>query len=204
MGSPMASSDLTLRDLERSNSRSPRYRTLISHKRAELRPMLLLIINRKPYMGSPIVPSHLTLRDLERSKSRSLRFWSLISQKGAQLDPMLQLKINRKPYIGSVMVPVDLTLSDPERSFRYWTIEDKYSVNIYFLAVFDINLDVTFRSLLAAGFSPVPAVVLVADCLRSHVTLPLETCITFPASAAPVLRKDDPSKKSPEAKAGEA
>ncbi len=31
--------------------------------------MLLLNINRKPYMGSPIPPSHLTLSDLERSNS---------------------------------------------------------------------------------------------------------------------------------------
>ncbi len=30
-------------------------------------------------------------------------------------------------------------------------IEDQYSVNIYFLAVFDINLDVTLCSLLAVG-----------------------------------------------------
>ena len=40
-------------------------------------------------------------------------------------------------------------------------IEDQYSVNIYFLVVFDINLDVTLCSLLAAGFSAVPAVFLV-------------------------------------------
>ena len=37
-------------------------------------------------------------------------------------------------------------------------IEDQYSVNIYFLVVFDINLDVTLCSLFAAGFSAVPAV----------------------------------------------
>ncbi len=40
-------------------------------------------------------------------------------------------------------------------------IEDQYSVNIYFLVVFDINLDVTLCSLLAAGFSAVPVVFLV-------------------------------------------
>ena len=37
-------------------------------------------------------------------------------------------------------------------------IEDKYSVNMYYLEVFDINLDITSCSLLAAGFSAVPAV----------------------------------------------
>ncbi len=36
--------------------------------------MLLLTINRKPYMASPMALSHLILTDLEGSKSRSLRF----------------------------------------------------------------------------------------------------------------------------------
>ena len=67
---------------------------------------------------------------------------------------MLQLN-NRKQYIGSLMAPIDLTLSDLERSlsrsFRYWMIEERYSVNIYFLVVFDINLDVTLCSLLEGG-----------------------------------------------------
>ncbi len=70
MGSPMAPSHLTFSDLERSNSRSPRFQSLLSHKGAELGRKLLLTINRKPYMGSPMTPSHLTLCDLERSKSR--------------------------------------------------------------------------------------------------------------------------------------
>ena len=70
MGSPMAPSHLTLSDLERSNSRSPRFRSLISRKGAYLGPMLLLNINRKPYMGNPMAPSHLTLSDPERSNSK--------------------------------------------------------------------------------------------------------------------------------------
>ncbi len=45
---------------------------------AELGPMLLLTINRKPYMGGPMTPSPLTLSALERSKSRSLIFQSPI------------------------------------------------------------------------------------------------------------------------------
>ena len=41
-------------------------------------------------------------------------------------------------------------------------IEEQYSVNIYFIVVaFDINLGVTSCSLLAAGFSAVPAFFLV-------------------------------------------
>ncbi len=54
MGSPMAPSHL-----ERSKSRSPRFRSLLSRKGAELGHKLLTI-NRKPYMGSSMTPSHLT------------------------------------------------------------------------------------------------------------------------------------------------
>ncbi len=64
----MVPSDLTLSDLERSNSRSIRFQSVISRKGAKLGPMLLLTINRKPYMASPMTPSHLTFSDLERSK----------------------------------------------------------------------------------------------------------------------------------------
>ncbi len=46
-------------------SRSLRFRKLISRKGAELGHMLLLNINRKPYMASPMTLSHLTLNDLE-------------------------------------------------------------------------------------------------------------------------------------------
>ncbi len=51
MVSPMTLSHLTLSDLERSISRSLRFKTLISRKGPELGHMLQLNINRKPYMG---------------------------------------------------------------------------------------------------------------------------------------------------------
>ncbi len=61
--------------------------------------MLLLNINRKPYMGSPVALSHLTLSDLERSISRSLRYHQrLISRKAAELGRMLLLNINRTSH----------------------------------------------------------------------------------------------------------
>ncbi len=63
-----------LERLERSRPRSLRFQSLISRKGAELDPMLVLTINRKPYMASPMALSNLTLTDLEGSKSRSLRF----------------------------------------------------------------------------------------------------------------------------------
>ncbi len=81
----MTSSHLTLSDVQRSNSRSLTFCSLIYHKGAELGHMLLLNINRKAYVGSPMTLSHLTLSDLERSKSRSLKFRKLISRKGAEL-----------------------------------------------------------------------------------------------------------------------
>ncbi len=61
----MTLSRLTLSDLERSNSRSLRFRRLTSCKGAELGDMLLLNINRKAYKGSPMTSSHMTLSDLE-------------------------------------------------------------------------------------------------------------------------------------------
>ena len=45
---------LTLSDIERSKQRSLRFQRVISCKGAELEPMLLLIINRKPDMASPV------------------------------------------------------------------------------------------------------------------------------------------------------
>ncbi len=111
----MTPSLLILSDVERSKSKSFRFQDVISRKGAELGPMLLLTINRKPYMASPMKSLLLTLSDLERSKSRSFRFQSLISRKGAELGPMLLLTINRKPYTASLMTSL-LILSDLERS----------------------------------------------------------------------------------------
>ena len=89
---------------------------LISRKGAQIGPVLLLNINRKPYMVSPMTSSLLTLGDLERSKSRSLGFQNLVSRKGAELGPMLLLPMNRKQYMVSPMTPSLLTLSNIERS----------------------------------------------------------------------------------------
>ncbi len=50
----MAPSHLTLSDLERSKSRSFRFRSFISCKRVELGPILVLTINRKSYMGERV------------------------------------------------------------------------------------------------------------------------------------------------------
>ena len=56
MESQTAPLDLTLSDLERSKSRSLRFQSYIS-KRSQVRPyMLLLTINKKPYMVSSMTP----------------------------------------------------------------------------------------------------------------------------------------------------
>ena len=114
----------------------------------------------KPYIG---VQWHLHV-DHEwpwKVSSRSPRFQTVISCKRAYLDPMLQLNINGKPYMGNLMAPIDLTLSDIERSksrsFRYWIIEDRYSVNIYLLVIFDINLDAPLCNLLVRGVFQCPS-----------------------------------------------
>ncbi len=70
MGSSMTLSHLTLSDLERSVSRSLRFQSIMSRKGAELGHMLLLNINRKPFMWSQVTLSHLALSDLERVKSK--------------------------------------------------------------------------------------------------------------------------------------
>ncbi len=73
--SPVTSSHMTFSDLEMSNSRLLRFRSLLSRKGAELGHILLLNINRKAYtcMESPMTLLHLTLSDLESSQSRSLK-----------------------------------------------------------------------------------------------------------------------------------
>ncbi len=53
MESATAPLDLTLGDLERSKSRSPRFQSLISRYGAKLGHMILLTINRKAYMENP-------------------------------------------------------------------------------------------------------------------------------------------------------
>ncbi len=60
MEGPKTPSHLTLSDLERSKSRSLRFRSIISCKGVELGHVLLLKVNRKPCMGSSLVPLHLT------------------------------------------------------------------------------------------------------------------------------------------------
>ncbi len=52
-------------DIERSNSRSLRYRSFISFKGSELGHMLQLNINRKAYMGSLMVCLRFTVATLK-------------------------------------------------------------------------------------------------------------------------------------------
>ncbi len=70
--------------------------------------MLLLNVNRKPYMEIPLTLSQVTLSNIERSKLRSLRFPSIICRKGAELAHMLL--INRKACMSSLLVRLQLTL----------------------------------------------------------------------------------------------
>ena len=61
MGSPLVLLHLTLVTLK-GQSRSLRFRKVISAKGAELGHVLLLNTNSKSHMGSPKAPSNLTLR----------------------------------------------------------------------------------------------------------------------------------------------
>ncbi len=114
--SPRVLSHLTLSDLERSKSRSLRFRSLISRKWAMLGHMLLLNLNRKPYMGESNGTFTFDLEWPWKVQLKVTKFRSLISRKRAKLGHTLLLNINRKPYMGSPMAWSDLTLSDLERS----------------------------------------------------------------------------------------
>ncbi len=109
MALPMTSPLLTLSNLEKSKSLG--FQSLIPRKGAELGPMLLLTVHRKPYMASSITLSVLLLNDLERS----LGFQCLISHKGAELGPMVLLTISRKLFMASSMTLSLLIVSDLER-----------------------------------------------------------------------------------------
>ena len=54
MESPMTLSHMTLSDIERSSSRSLRFRSVTSRKGAELDNMLLLFIDGKGHTDSPM------------------------------------------------------------------------------------------------------------------------------------------------------
>ena len=82
MGSLMALPHVTFSDPESQGQGRADFKALY-RTGALLGPMLLLHMNKKPYMGSPMEPSHLILNDLERSNSISPRFQSLISRKEA-------------------------------------------------------------------------------------------------------------------------
>ncbi len=64
----------SMSDLERSNTKSLRVRSLAPRKGAELGHIVLLNVNRNPYMGSPMAPRHLTLSYLASSSSMPPRF----------------------------------------------------------------------------------------------------------------------------------
>ncbi len=63
MGSTLTSSHLTVSHLERSKSRSFRFRSIINHKEAKLGLATICDINWKPYMKSPSQSLYLTLSD---------------------------------------------------------------------------------------------------------------------------------------------
>ncbi len=67
MWSPMATSHLTLTDLERSVYAALIFKGYIFHKGAYLGRMLLLNMNRKSQIGSQMAPLHWTFSELDSS-----------------------------------------------------------------------------------------------------------------------------------------
>ncbi len=98
----ITSSLWTLSDLERSKSRSFGLQDLISRKGAELGPMSLLSINRKPYMASPMTPSLLTLSDLKgqsQAHSDSLSCLKVKVKVTRISNPDISQRSQVRPYI---------------------------------------------------------------------------------------------------------
>ncbi len=137
MESSVTPSHLTLNDLERSNSRSLRFWNFVSCKGAELGHMVLLNINKKPYMGSPMTLYYIwPWVTLERLISRLLRFQRLICHKAAVLGHMLLLNTNGESYMGIPKPPSHLTLSDIERS----KLSGEYDLKLHSSLDFSIDL----------------------------------------------------------------
>ena len=159
----MTPSLLTFSDLEGSKSWSLGFQCLISHKGAKLGRMLLLTTNRKPYMASSMTPSVLTLSDLEGSKSRTLGFQCLISHKGAELGPMSLLIYYSVYREANDIITFDLKCP--------WKVKvkvsqilsgRKFAWNRFTRSNITTLIWMSQKgSLLAGGFSAVPAVFLV-------------------------------------------
>ncbi len=101
IGSPMALSNLTLSDLERSNTKSPRFRSLIFRKGVYLGFILLNYTIIRNHIWGVKWQLHLNLSNLERSNWSSFVVWTAVCCKRAMLGYMLLLNINRKQYAES-------------------------------------------------------------------------------------------------------
>ena len=89
-----------------------------------------------------------------------------VSRKGVMLRHILLLTINMKPCIGSRMALSHftwVTLKGQSQSHQDFQWEEISMIYVYLSEVYDyhLNLVATWCSLLAAGFSAVPAVFLV-------------------------------------------
>ena len=123
-----------------------------------------------------MTPSFLTLSDFERSTSRSLGFQCLISRKGVELGPMLLLIINRKPYMASPMTSSLLCFSVPGRSksksLEFWVEGNLHGIDIFTSSNITTLIWVSQKVVCwRAGFSAVPAVFLVKNCVLYLISI---------------------------------
>ncbi len=156
MGSPMALSNLTLSDLERSKSRSPNFWNLISRTSDSFTPPPLPRKIKPNYQTNCLWGEELIMLNSNIGPN----IGDIISRKGAYFGRMLLLNINRKPYMGSPITLSNLTLSDLERSksLRFWVVADLYGIHICLRLVTTLIWMSQKRIFLVAGFSVIPAV----------------------------------------------
>ena len=144
----MVTFNLTLRDLERSYSRSQIFQCPICRYWMDLGLRLLLNTNRNSYMTFKMVTFNSTLCDLERSNSRSRIYQHPISHYWMELGLRFLLNTNMKSYMTFKMVNFNLTLCDLERSnsrsriycdgkVRHWSIRIENRLAFIVLGVHD-------------------------------------------------------------------
>ena len=144
---------LALRHLERLKSRSLRFWSLIFRKRAKLVDILPLNFNGNHIWRESNGTITFYLEWPWRLKSRSLRLWTSISGKWAQLCTCYYQQLTEN-HIWWVQLQHQIWLWVNLKGHGRINLEGRRSLRCTFicqLVVLDINLDVTWGSLLAGG-----------------------------------------------------
>ncbi len=127
MGSPVVVWYLILSDLQRPNSSSLRFQSLISHKGVELGYMFLLIL-----IGNHGESNDIVIFDLEWPWKILVNVTLILKAyilKRSRVKPYVIINANMIPHMRSPMAPSHLTLGDLERATQIFrVVRDLYIV----------------------------------------------------------------------------